>query len=162
MTLLAPTYAMAQALNRARHSGVRANPIQRTPDALFARLDAEFDFTLDAAASARNAKCPRYFTKRDDALRQRWTGRVWLNPPYGAGIGDWMRKARLSAEQGATVVCLVPSLTDMAWWHDEVLPHAAEIRYIRGRVRFVHEDGYPAISGAFRPHAVIVYRPRGR
>jgi len=156
-----PTYEMARAMNRARWQPARANPKQRTPAALFAQLDAEFNFTLDAAASARNAKCPRYFTKRDDALRRRWTGRVWLNPPYGAGIGDWMRKARLSAEQGATVVCLVPALTDMAWWHEEVLPHA-EVRYIRGRLRFVHEDGQLATNGAFRPHAVIVYRPRGR
>ena len=38
-------------------------------------LDAEFRFTLDAAASDGNHKCARYFTQSDDGLRQNWGGR---------------------------------------------------------------------------------------
>ena len=26
---------------------------------------------------------PRFYAERDDGLRKRWIGRVWLNPPYG-------------------------------------------------------------------------------
>jgi phage N-6-adenine-methyltransferase len=74
-----------------------------TPAALFAALDAEFGFDLDAAATDENAKCPRYFTKATDALRQRWEGVVFLNPPYGHQVGRWVRKAHEEAQRGATV-----------------------------------------------------------
>src|SRR5262245_5080618 len=50
----------------------------------FAKLDAEFGpFTLDPCATAENAKCPTYFTRAEDGLKQTWTGRVFMNPPYG-------------------------------------------------------------------------------
>lgn len=45
-----------------------------TPQKLFDELDAEFRFTLDAAASDKNHKCVRYFTQNDDGLRQNWGG----------------------------------------------------------------------------------------
>lgn len=43
-------------------------------------------FDLDPASSEianREVKAARYFTKDDDGLVQAWSGRVWLNPPYG-------------------------------------------------------------------------------
>ena len=46
-----------------------------TPRALFEQLDAEFHFTLDAAASDENHKCGRYFTEKEDGLRQNWGAR---------------------------------------------------------------------------------------
>jgi phage N-6-adenine-methyltransferase len=60
---------------------------------LFDRLNAQYAFTLDACATPENAKCDRYFTPADDGLAQTWTGRVWMNPPYGREIASWMQKA---------------------------------------------------------------------
>src|SRR4051812_211485 len=81
-----------------------------TPTDLFAQLDSEFAFTLDAAADESNAKCSRYFTRADNGLPQPWEREhVWLNPPYGRGVIDqWIDKAIDAASQGATVVALVP------------------------------------------------------
>lgn len=39
-------------------------------------------FTLDAAATAENAKCQRFFTREQDSLSLDWSGVVWLNPPF--------------------------------------------------------------------------------
>ena len=36
-----------------------------TPQELFDQLDAEFHFTLDAASSATNHKCQKYYTAED-------------------------------------------------------------------------------------------------
>jgi len=125
-----------------------------TPPDLFAELDREFRFNLDAAATEENALRTRYFTRADDALAQRWTGRVFCNPPYGRSVGSWVRKARASVESGdaEVVVMLLPARTDTAWWHDHVV-HAAEVRFLRGRVRFGD-----AASGAPFPSAVVVFR----
>jgi site-specific DNA-methyltransferase (adenine-specific) len=90
-----------------------------TPQDFFERLDDEFHFTLDPCATIDNAKCQRFFTVEDDGLAQNWDGeRVFMNPPYGRGIGAWVKKAY---ESKALVVCLLPARTDTRWWHDYVI-----------------------------------------
>lgn len=124
-----------------------------TPQELFNRLNKEFNFTLDICASKENAKCPKYHTKEEDALKQEWGGVIWMNPPYGRRIGNWVKKAKETARQGkATVVCLLPARTDTAWWHDYVMK-ANEIRLIRGRLRFGDGKG----SAPF-PSAIVVFK----
>lgn len=130
-----------------------SRPDWATPQAIFDRFDAEYGFTLDAAASPHNAKCARYFTRDDDALAQDWgTETVWLNPPYGRDIARWVAKAWDASRQGATVACLVPARTDAAWWHDYAM--RGEITFLRGRIRFV---GAP-FNAPF-PSALVVFRP---
>lgn len=44
-----------------------------TPKGFFQKLDNEFHFVLDAAATERSAKCRLYFTPEIDALAQTGT-----------------------------------------------------------------------------------------
>lgn len=123
-----------------------------TPPELFNKLNDEFHFTLDAAANEYNAKCSSYYS--EDSLSKPWNGVVWLNPPYGRGIGKWMKKAYEESLRGNTVVCLVFARVDTAWFHDWVYGKA-QIRFLRGRVRFVG-----AKSSAPFPSMIVVYVPR--
>ena len=100
-----------------------------TPDG-FADKYGKFD--LDPCASAENAKAPRYFTREQDGIAQEWTGRVWMNPPYGREIGKWVKNA---AECGCEVVCLLPAHTDTRWFHDYCLPYG-KIEFLKGRLKF--------------------------
>lgn len=122
-----------------------------TPPDLFARLNGEFAFTLDVCATPLNRKCRRYFTLAQNALKRRWTGCCWMNPPYGREISAWIRKAREQSGRGATVVCLLPARTDTAWWYD-TLKYAQEIRFLRGRLTFVG-----ARASAPFPSAVVIF-----
>lgn len=111
-----------------------------TPHELYGILNDEFHFTLDACASDWNTKHKNYFSEKDNALEKDWGNNiVFMNPPYGKVLNDWMRKAFESATKGATVVCLVPASTDLAWWHDYAMK--GEIRYLRGKPRFLTEEG---------------------
>ena len=121
-----------------------------TPDELFGELGKIFNFVLDACASRTNAKCPNYFTKEKDALRQRWNGTVWMNPPYGNQIGAFMQKAYEESVAGATVVCLVPSRTDTRWWHGYA--KRGDIIFLRGRLKF----GGSKTSAPF-PSAIVIF-----
>ena len=125
-----------------------------TPQDLFDELDDEFHFTLDAASSDLNAKCEKHYTVEDDGLSQSWAGNnVFLNPPYGRNMKDWMRKAyEESQAENTTVVVLVPARTDTAWFHDYVY-EKAELRFLRGRLKF----GGCENSAPF-PSLVVVYR----
>ena len=126
-----------------------------TPSNFFAALDREFSFTLDPCATRLNAKCARYFTKRQDGLTQDWgRRRVFCNPPYGRAMRDWARKCFEASRQGALVVLLAHARTDTRWFHDWVYGKASEIRFVRGRLRF----GDGTQSAPF-PSLVAIYRP---
>ena len=122
-----------------------------TPQEFYDKLNAEFHFTLDAAADESNHKCDKYFTAYDDGLSQQWSGTVWCNPPYCRQAGKWVKKAYEASLNGTTVVMLLPCRPDVSYFHDYILPYA-EIRYIRGRLKF----GGSKNSAPF-PSMVVVF-----
>lgn len=130
-----------------------------TPQDFFAQLDAEFHFTLDAAATEKSAKCEKYYTPETDGLASPWNlagGAVFCNPPYGRQIGEWVRKAYEEARKGTTVVLLIPARTDTRYFHDYIYGKA-EIRFLRGRLHFTDEDGTAYPPAPF-PSMVVIYR----
>ncbi len=126
-----------------------------TPRWLFEAVDAIWHFDLDPASNDANSLCELHYTREQDGLAQSWEGhRVFLNPPYGKDMGAWMKKAAAEAEKPDTiVVCLVPARTDTRWWWDNVVPNAAEVSYIRGRLKF--EIGGRPLSAAPFPSALV-------
>lgn len=97
-----------------------------TPTEVYNGLDAEFHFNFDP--------CPLGGTEDGTApLFVEWRGRrVFCNPPYGPEIRPFLERG-LEAE---IAVFLIPARTDTRWFHDIVLPHAKEIRFVRGRLKF--------------------------
>lgn len=132
-----------------------------TPQDFFDKLDREFHFVLDAAATEKSAKCARYFTPETDGLSQSWDvgGAAFCNPPYGRQIGAWVEKAYTEATRGYTVVLLIPARTDTQYFHDFIY-RKAEIRFIRGRLKFTDEEGNAKQSAPF-PSMVVIYRGSG-
>lgn len=126
-----------------------------TPPELFHPVDAEFRFTLDAAASAENRKCTRFLTAQDDALSMEVRDEViWCNPPYGRGLDLWCDAFARWALNGCTVVALLPNSTDTRWFAN-VWTWADEIRILSGRVNFVGSRGGNTVG-----NILAVYRPR--
>ena len=140
-----------------------------TPQDYFDQVAKVYRFTLDACADVNNKKAPLYYgldhsdVTRRDGLAGDWAadaagGCVWLNPPYGRTIKDWMRKAVAESDRGATVVCLVPARTDTAWYQDTALARQelgrASVTYIRGRLKFGGQK-----NAAPFPSALVVFYP---
>lgn len=121
-----------------------------TPQDFFDKYNALYAFQTDVCALPENTKCANYYTPEIDGLKQNWSGVCWMNPPYGRTIGLWVKKAYESAQNGATVVCLVPARTDTKWWHEYAM--RGDIEFIRGRLKF----GGSKNSAPF-PSAVIVF-----
>ena len=126
-----------------------------TPHSFYDVLNEEFKFSLDPCASAENTKCRTFFTKHHNGLTQDWnTHCVFCNPPYGKTMSQWARKCFDASQSGATVVLLAHSRTDTRWFHEWVYGKA-EIRFVRGRLRF--GDGrqsapFTSMVAVFRPH----------
>ena len=124
-----------------------------TPNDLFEKLNKHFNFDLDVCADNINAKCNNYFTKEDNGLNQNWTGTCWMNPPYGRGISEWVKKAyQTSIDQGNTIVCLLPARTCTRWWHNYCIH--GEITFINGRLKFGN-----AKNCAPFPSAIVIFKP---
>lgn len=126
-----------------------------TPQAFFDKLDDEFHFTLDPCADDFNHKCDRYYTEKQDGLKQDWSGEtVFCNPPYGREIGKWVKKCFEEVYCGSCkcAVLLLPARTETRWFHDYIY-NKAEIRFIKGRLRF----GGSSDNAPF-PSMVVVYR----
>lgn len=115
------------------------NHTWETPEWLFKELDKEFGFTLDPCCEVSTAKCYNFYTVDDNGLCQDWGGHiVFCNPPYGKHLRKWIVKSYLESKKDATkVVMLIPSRTDTTYFHDIILPYAADIRFLRGRVKFL-------------------------
>jgi phage N-6-adenine-methyltransferase len=129
----------------------------KTPVMLFAALDSEFHFSVDVCASPWNAQCEKYFTIENNGLSQEWNGVCWCNPPFDESQKLWVRKAWEEAQRGCTVAVIIPgNYHDSEWWHKYAL-RASEIRYMRGRARFLNEEGKETsmrtILLIFRPYS---------
>ena len=130
----------------------------RTPIWLFRALDQVFHFTWDAAASESNALCDKFFTQKTDGLSQSWSGRVFLNPPYGREAPKWVEKAfKESRENGALVVLLLASRSSTNWWHNFVLAPGNHVIPLRGRLIFQGAENCAPFSSV-----VVVMPPRGQ
>lgn len=128
-----------------------------TPQSLFDKLNQEFNFEWDLAASDKNAKCPKFFTQKDDGLKQKWEGICWLNPPYGdktSKMVDWIKKAYNDTQlnPNLTVVMLIPARTNTKWFHQFCMK-ACELKFIVGRPKFGDSK-----HGLPQPLILVVFR----
>lgn len=126
-----------------------------TPQAFFDELNREFSFDLDVCATGSNAKCNRYYSLKEDGLRQPWAGRVWCNPPYGNEIPLWLQKAHDEIISNAElIVMLLPARTDTRWFHKYVYNKPGiEIRFVKGRIKF----GGAEYNAPF-PSMIVIFR----
>ncbi len=156
---------IANLLKPKKQKVVLSKDMWGTPDYLYAGLDAEFHFVLDAAASEGNAKCYDYITEEEDAFQTEWKsadvnlcfGNVFLNPPYSQSAGgliNWIERAyEQSQKHKVSVVCVVPGDTSTKY-RKFAMRYGSEIRDLDHRVKFVGATGSPPW-----PTAIYVFRP---
>ena len=127
-----------------------------TPQDYFDTLNKKFKFDLDTCASDDNHKLDNYFTEKDDALVQEWNGNVFMNPPYGRHIGDFIKKAydEHLRDPDRFIVMLIPSRTDTKYWHDYIQDKST-VKFIKGRLKF--EINGKSLDAAPFPSALVVY-----
>lgn len=112
----------------------------------FAHLNDRFRFSVDVAASEKNAKLTRFYTQDDDGLAESWAfERVYCNPPY-SNPRPWVEKA-ISEVGAALIVMLLPAnRTEQSWWQELIEPQRDKpgsrlrVEFLKGRMRFIGPD----------------------
>jgi site-specific DNA-methyltransferase (adenine-specific) len=111
-----------------------------TPKDLYELLNREFNFDFDP--------CPLNISKvtpDKDGLLIEWGQRNFINPPYSKNLKEaFVKRAIEESKKGKLCVMLLPVSTSTKLFHKYILPHADEIRFIEGRVKFqgVNTKGY--------------------
>lgn len=122
-----------------------------TPADFYNKLHEEFNFDYDP--------CPIDWSPEthDDALTIEWGERTFCNPPYSL-TKKFIMKAYQEAQKGKLVVMLINALTDTLAFH-EYIYNKQEIRFVKGRLRFVDKNIDPKPSGPNgRPSMVVIFR----
>lgn len=118
----------------------------RTPPDLYKKLDDEFHFDF--------VPCP--FQSTFDGLTTPWGKRCFVNPPYSK-VKQFLQKASVEIAIGHTdiAVFLTFSNTDTQWFH-HYLYNKAELRFIKGRLKFHDANGQA--GSAMRPSMIAILR----
>lgn len=100
--------------------------VVRNQEMVRCALDAEFSFTcvIDAVSNAANM------------LAVAWGTRTFCVVDH-ANVEAWIRKAYSESQRQEveSVVCLCPARTNTEYFHDIVLKHGSEVRFIKGRLK---------------------------
>jgi hypothetical protein len=92
------------------------------------------------------------YTIADNGLRKSWSGRVWLNPPYGNETEKWMRRL---ADHG-NGIALIFARTETATFHPWVWKYATGFLWIKGRLSFYTKEGIRG-GPAGAPSVLVAY-----
>lgn len=117
-----------------------ANPRDEyeTPQLLFDRVNAEFKFVCDVAASEANRKCGNSYTAENSALsddpHHGWFASNWCNPPYSMKREFISKALEQMTRYMRTTVLLLPASTGEKWWHE--LAAQSFMVLLKGRVQF--------------------------
>lgn len=118
-----------------------ATPEWYTPGHILERVEAVFgQIDLDPCSNSHdparaNVPALAHWTIDDNGLMQPWHGKVYMNPPYGDEIGNWVGRMIGAFETGEIIeaIALLPARTDTAWFQPLFAYTAC---WIRGRLKF--------------------------
>jgi DNA N-6-adenine-methyltransferase (Dam) len=118
-------------------------------------LDALGPFDLDPCGAPGWPTAARILTPEagDDGLVDQWSGRVWLNPPYGREAVRWLERL---ADHGDGIA-LIFARTDTAAFHEQVWGRADAVLFIRGRLTFLRPDGTAPVANSGAPSCLVAY-----
>lgn len=120
------------------------SPEWYTPSDILRRVVATLgQIDLDPCSNseiAPNVPAREHFTEALNGLNQPWCGTVFMNPPYGREIDEWIGKLihEYLAARTEAAIALVPARTDTGWW---ARLEAFPVCLIRGRLKFISPDG---------------------
>tara|TARA_R110002051_G_scaffold25654_1_gene62584 strand:- start:33 stop:491 length:459 start_codon:yes stop_codon:yes gene_type:complete len=120
-----------------------------TPPDLLEKLTEEYGELYDP--------CPAYHDFSFDGLEIEWSRDkvCFVNPPYSQ-MKEWVKKSHDEWRAGSTVILLIPPRTCTRYFHDYI-NERAEVRFIKGRLKFVHPNGEDSKSAPF-PSILCIFK----
>ena len=115
-----------------------------TPPSLVQKL-GKFDLDPCSPINSFYRIANSFYTEKDNGLIQEWKGRVFCNPPYDYLTMNSFIKKCLDYQNA---ILLIFARTDTAIFQDYIFKKAHSILFLKGRIKFYHNTGEEAKSGA--------------
>ena len=107
-----------------------------TPPELVKQL-GEFDLDPCSPIDAPFYHAKKHYTILDDGLSKKWSGRVYLNPPYGRGMELWLEKLK----NHGNGIALIFARTETKCFFEHIWYNADAVLFVKGRIKFYHVSG---------------------
>lgn len=128
-------------INTLRVMGSSDSPEWYTPQEIIAlALDCLGSIDLDPCSNSHESPTvpsKARFTRKENGLIQTWHGKVYMNPPYGGEIPNWIDKLVHEYEQMRVeeAVALLPARIDTVWFQPL---YQYPMCNVRGRIQFAN------------------------
>lgn len=124
----------------------------QTPPHILKAL-GKFDLDPCASTAQHYQTADTMWNVLDAGFMKPWSGRVWLNPPYGDKTLEWVH--RLSDHGNG--IALVFARVDTPLFQDEIFVRATGLLFLRRRLFFIQRDGSRAKSSGGAPSVLVAY-----
>lgn len=151
---------VAREVVRAHVSNNSGNNEWYTPsNYINAARDVMGGIDTDPASSAianRTVGAAQYFDAESDGLKQKWAGRVWMNPPYAQPLMSDFAEAVSSRYESGEIeqACILVNNATETQWFQRLLSVATAVCFPKSRIKFLDPEGNP---GAPLQGQAVVY-----
>jgi len=124
-----------------------------------AALSVMGQIDLDPASSEianKTVDAKRFFTKETNGLEKKWSGCVWMNPPYAQPlVSQFCEKVSSEYESGhISQACVLVNNATETTWFQRMMQSASAVSFPKGRIKFIDPEGNP---GAPLQGQAIIY-----
>jgi ParB family chromosome partitioning protein len=84
----------------------------------------------------------KFYSKDEDGLKQKWTGNIWLNPPYARGLIGQFSEAvvkKFQLKDVSQAIVLVNNATETKWFQG-LAGACSAICFVKGRIKFLDSE----------------------
>lgn len=132
------------------------------PDFIQAARHAMGRIDCDPASSEianRTVGAKRFFTKEQDGLTKKWSGAVWMNPPYAQPLIAQFSEAVSSKFESGEIeqACILVNNATETEWFQRMLSVCTSVCFPQSRIRFLDPQGNP---GAPLQGQAVIYMGR--
>jgi len=120
---------------------------------LFGAID--LDPCSNGKGAAANVPAKEHYTREDDGLSRAWHGKVYMNPPYGREVAQWVEKVSAEYRAGniSEAIILIAARTDTRWFN-LLVNYGAMWCAVEGRLLF-STPGMKTSNSAPFPSAIF-------
>lgn len=129
----------------------------KTPNDLYTALNQKYRFNYDPCPYSEGE--PLF-----NGLETEWGTSNFINPPYSRELKEaFIMKAIEESKKGKRCVMLLPVSTSTKIFHEQILPNANEIYFVKGRISFeeINTKGQKVSKGSKPMHdsMIVVFGP---
>jgi len=107
----------------------------------------------------KGVKAEVFFLVKDNGLKQKWHGRVWMNPPFCQPEVTQFSKAVTQKfhDKEISEACVLVNNATETDWAQTLMQYASAVCFPKGRVRFVDVNGIQRPGSPIQGHMIFYF-----